>query len=301
MTKTEHSVSTLVILAAGRGTRFGSAKQFALFGRYQKTLMQYNIANAIAQGFDTIVFITQRQHHQQLTELIIEHLPAHITTHIVYQDNTHLPAGCIIAKNRDKPLGTAHALWCAKALIKTSFVVINADDYYGAQAFSLVRTYGIPNPAYMVAYQVTRTLSANGGVNRGLCQLSKEHYLVGVEEITDIRYRAAEQLSGISLDHTEVTLADTALVSMNFWCFNQQIFSIIEHLLVQTFNREDLSERECYLPDAVMQLIHTSPSQVKVLTSQDAWFGVTYAADSALVNAQLSQLIDQGLFTSLQP
>ncbi len=290
-------VNTLVILAAGRGSRFGGAKQFAQFGRLQKTLMEYNIADALAHGFDHLVFITQPQHKQTLSEQILAYLPENIRCDIVYQDKRDLPSGCIIDSQRTKPLGTSHALWCARHYLTGNFAVINADDYYGKQAFQLVQQHGLANAATLVCYQLKQTLSAHGGVNRGLCQLSGDSKLLAITEITNIHYQATEQLVGFHQQQV-VPLESDALISMNFWCFNTTIFPVIEQLLRQTFSQFCPDGIECYLPDAVMTLIEQS-AEVDVLTSHDQWFGVTYAADSISVNQALTTLIDKGHFPSL--
>ncbi|GLX77825.1 hypothetical protein tinsulaeT_11650 [Thalassotalea insulae] len=298
MKTNQTSIKTLVILAAGQGSRFGGAKQFALFGRCEKTLMEYNICHAIDHGFTHLVFISQPKHNQILKQQVLSSLPHSVSYDIVYQDSHDLPTGCHLASTRTKPLGTAHALWCARKSIKGNFAVINADDYYGEQAFQLVQQHGLPNNASLVAYLLKQTLSKHGGVNRGLCQLSAEHKLIAISEIENIHYQAERKLIGTNAKQQTLSLNENALISMNFWCFNLQIFPVLAKLLAETFSAPSTDTTECYLPDAVMKLIEQS-AEVDVLTSHDQWFGVTYAADSLSVNQALTALIDKGRFPSL--
>lgn len=294
------SVRTLVILAAGRGTRFGGPKQFTQFGHYKKTLMEYNICHAIDNGYTNVVIIIQKQHESQLTTQVIDSLPKQIKVSIVFQNNDDLPDSCSLNDERTKPLGTAHALWCARHKITDHFVVINADDYYGPKAFELTKTNGLPTPAYMVGYYVEQTLSKNGGVNRGLCQLSPDSTLLKIEEVYNI-HKTGKLITGKNINDRVVKFNSSNVISMNFWCFNTSIFSVIEQLLIQAYSPDKVDiDCECYLPDAAMQLLSSEQSEIRVLTSHDRWFGVTYAADSSLVESEISNLIDKGLFSSLE-
>ncbi|WP_353517405.1 sugar phosphate nucleotidyltransferase [Thalassotalea sp. SU-HH00458] len=297
------STTSLVILAAGRGSRFGGAKQFHSFGRLNKTLMLYNICHAIDNGCQHVVFITQANHQAQLIEKVINHLPDNIENNIVFQENSDLPSECKIAPTRKKPLGTAHALWCAREVLSGNFCVINADDYYGKQAFNLVSTLTQSDSPAMIAYQLIKTLSDYGGVNRGICQLANTHELLTLTECENIR-QEGKNIYGETIHHPKQTLAENTLVSMNFWYFDQQIFPILRQLLLNTFDAKELppaqsNEKECYLPDAIALLNTQSAKPTKVLTSHDEWFGVTYAADSENVNSKLSELADKGWFASL--
>lgn len=302
----DSKVETLVILAAGRGSRFGGVKQFHPFGRLKKTLMEYNICHAIENGFNKIVFITQQAYEEELMTKVINHLPASIEYQIVFQQITDLPQGCSLAKSREKPLGTAHALWCARDAIQGRFVVLNADDYYGRQAFKLITTEAENYLSAIVAYQLKQTLSENGGVNRGICHLSDNIELLELSECEDIK-RVGNKISGKSNKIVDNDINEDTLVSMNFWYFDLQIFPLLKQLLLNTFNVEDhhlealnenVNEKECYLPDVIALLNSQGNQPTKVLTSHDAWFGVTYAADSGNVNIKLTELTNRGLFST---
>ena len=181
-------MSTLIILAAGLGSRFGGNKQLAEFGYKKLTLMEYNIINAAKAGFNHVIFVIRAELEDIFNTQIIPRLPSTVTHELIKQNLRLLPNGCTISKHREKPLGTAHALWCCHKSINSSFAVINADDYYGDQAFDLLikKTHGQTNNHLMVAYQIQNTLSDFGGVNRGLCQLNANNSLRSIKECEDI-------------------------------------------------------------------------------------------------------------------
>jgi len=295
----KNNIPTLVILAAGRGTRYGGAKQFVQLGTLKKTLMEYNIAHAIESGFTQIVFIIREECEQQLQQQILQFLPKSIESMVVYQSNKNIPKSCVIHPEREKPLGTAHALWCAKKVVKDHFVVINADDYYGADAFHLTQQQMPPKFAFMVGYEIQKTLSKNGGVNRGVCQLSQNNLLISIDEVEKIHIDKANIISGKNKNSKVTILPKNILVSMNFWCFSLEIFKSLEQLLIATFTQESSNDIECYLPNAVMGLIKRQNAEIRVLASHDQWFGVTYAPDSTWVNKKLSELAEQKIFPTL--
>lgn len=290
-----NNTMSLVILAAGRGSRFGGPKQFTDFGPNQWPLMLYNICHAFDAGIKHVVFITRQEHRTVLHEKVLAKLPNNMTFDVVYQDVHHIPKGCIVSDSREKPLGTAHALWCAKSAIPNNMLVINADDYYGSQAFTLAAKQ--ENGNGLVAFELKNTLSEHGGVNRGQCKLENDQ-LVAIEEIIDINQHTDQLCIGYTTDQKQVTLPMEQLVSMNCWFFTQGIWSALEQVLSKTLIQGAVPDVEAHLPSAVSLLLNTNQS-VKVLTSHDAWFGVTYAADSTAVNLQLTKLTQQGKFPVL--
>jgi UTP-glucose-1-phosphate uridylyltransferase len=320
-----HKLNTLVILAGGNGSRFGGAKQFARFGVLNKTLMEYNLCHALAAGFDHVVFITQAGQQAQLTSEIIAHLPRHINIEIVIQALDKLPTNCQLSKTRTKPLGTAHALWCARHAITGDFVVINADDYYGKQAFELLRQQHSQSRHYaMVAYLIQNTLSEYGGVNRGLCQYDTEMKLQQVSEVenikqevppgfTDSTQTSSQAITGKSSESKQqVTIKNNTLVSMNCWAFTSDIFPVLELFIINTLRSTPSDSVECYLPNAVMTQLSSNRQPLKsnniqsnqqitvqILTSHDDWFGVTYAKDSADVEQKINALSRSGAFDYL--
>jgi len=305
-------LTTLVILAAGRGSRFGGPKQFSRFGPLDKTLMEYNICHAVDAGFKKIIFITQQIFKEKIEKEIIYFLPKNVNAVVVIQRIDDLPKQCKTTVNRSKPLGTAHAIWCARDEITENFAAINADDYYGKSAFQqlITNSKNYPSHHLIVAYLLDKTLSENGSVNRGFCTLSDENLLTGVAEYQNIikipttvpktkQITIQGTIQGTTGDQPSETLAADSLVSMNCWLFNTDIFTIIEQRLIETFTCDVSSDNECYLPEVVMQQIVQQSKKIKVLTSHDDWFGLTYAADSNTVSNNIVSLTDKGLFSSL--
>lgn len=295
-------LTTLVILAGGNGSRFGGPKQFACFGHLQRTLMEYNIYHAIEAEFSHVVLITQASQKAQLEREVIARLPEKIVVSIAVQTNNIIPQQCYVPPERTKPLGTAHALWCAKDYIKGRFVVINADDYYGPQAFLQLQHWhkhlpsgSINNRYAMVAYLVENTLSEHGGVNRGLCEYDSEMCLKHIEEVESIRLvREGEKpaIQGQIVNTKEtISIPPNSLVSMNCWAFDKCIFPAIERLLIDTFVTDTYKRIECYLPKVVMTQLVNEHTKVTILVSKDDWFGVTYAEDSISVDSKINQLI----------
>lgn len=283
---------TIVILAAGLGSRFGGNKQLVEFGEKKLTLMEYNLINAVNAGFNRVVFVIRPEIELLLQEQILARLPQGLAVEVVMQTLDNLPENCSVAVNRTKPLGTAHALWCCRKLLNESFAVINADDFYGAQAFDILLKQAVktPNEHLMVAYRVNNTLSEYGSVNRGLCRLSNNKYLEAIEECEDIIQHKEKIIGKISKENTTVELAEQSLVSMNCWLFNIDIFPIIKEELVSLMQNADDLKAECYLPNVVMSQILQHHKRVKVLQTSDQWFGLTYGQDSIEVDRKIDML-----------
>ncbi len=289
-------MTSLVILAAGLGSRFGGNKQLAEFGQQQLTLMEYNLINAVTSGFHQVVFVIRPELESLLLQQVIPRLPEGLDHAFAYQTFDDLPHGCSVSPQRSKPLGTAHALWCCRDIVNDSFAVINADDFYGEQAFSLLleQAKKTPKDYLMVAYQLKNTLSDFGGVNRGLCQIDKQNCLSAIEECEQIK--ASEQgINGVLSENQQVVdLAAESLISMNCWFFTTDIFSALEQALINLLNASNKQlinvNTECYLPAVVMQQIQQENKTVTVLSTNDTWFGLTYPQDSAQVDEKITAL-----------
>ncbi len=290
---------TLVILAAGLGSRFGGNKQLAEFGPLQLTLMEYNIINAAKAGFTRVIFVIRPELETLLRQQVICRLPEEVEYDFAFQSFDNLPTGCSIPPKRSKPLGTAHALWCCRQLIKKSFAVINADDFYGEQAFNILLKQAVNTPTdyLMVAYQLQNTLSDFGGVNRGLCQFNKQNYLTTIEECEQIKANEQAINGIISNTQQDIELAPHSLISMNCWFFTPDIFSALEQGIVNLLSSIEENKlvlnAECYLPAVVMEQIQTNNKKVKVLSSHDAWFGLTYPQDSKQVDEKVTALLNK--------
>ena len=289
-------MTSLVILAAGLGSRFGGNKQLAEFGLQQLTLMEYNLINAVNSGFERVVFVIRPELEVALRQQVIPRLPKGLTYAFVYQTFNDLPYGCSISSKRTKPLGTAHALWCCRNVINDSFAVINADDFYGKQAFNLLlqQAKKTPEDYLLVAYQLQNTLSDFGGVNRGLCQISAQQHLSAIEECEKIEANEQGIQGVVSATQEKVKLAADSLISMNCWLFTTDIFNTlgqaITHLLNPLNENRTSSNAECYLPAVVMQEIQQQDKVVTVLSTDDTWFGLTYPQDSEQVDEKVTAL-----------
>ncbi|KGJ94975.1 nucleotidyltransferase family protein [Colwellia psychrerythraea] len=289
-------MTSLVILAAGLGSRFGGNKQLAEFGPQQLTLMEYNLFNAVNAGFKRVIFVIRPELESLLRRQVVSRLPAGLEYDFAYQSFDDLPQGCILPEQRNKPLGTAHALWSCRQLIKASFAVINADDFYAKQAFILLikQASATPQNYLMVAYQLQNTLSDFGGVNRGLCKFDNENYLTSIEECEQIKSDGQSINGTLSAKQINIKLAPESLISMNCWFFNVDIFLAIEQSLTELLtlieNRKIDINQECYLPAVVMQQIEQQNKKVKVLSSKDSWFGLTYPQDSQQVDEKVTAL-----------
>ncbi len=282
---------SIVILAAGLGSRFGGDKQLVEFGSRKLTLMEYNLLNAVQAGFDRVIFVIRPELKDILHQQVLPRLPAALQYEIVFQTLENVPAGCLVPKERSKPLGTAHALWCCRKLLTKSFAVINADDYYGAQAFELllIQANKTANYHLMVAYQLQNTLSEFGSVNRGLCQFSPEYNLEHIEECENIIEHKDKITGKVSLDDKIIELDKNALISMNCWLFTTDIFPILTEEISQVL-QQNILNAECYLPNVVMKQIMQQQKKVMVLKTTEQWFGLTYQQDSQKVNEKVDAI-----------
>jgi choline kinase len=296
-------MSTLIILAAGLGSRFGGNKQLAEFGQRKLTLMEYNILNAIKAGFDKVIFVIRPDLEPLFERQILSRLPKEIDYKLVHQRLNLLPDGCTLSSERTKPLGTAHALWCCHNEVESSFAVINADDYYGAQAFELLFKQSIKEPDnhLMVAYHIQNTLSDFGGVNRGLCQLSPQNKLIGIEECEDISIDQGEITGKVLSQSERLIIKSDCLISMNCWFFTPDIFTFlaneielllksVDNIHLNSLDKKQSLKSECYLPEVIMKQIKQQNKKVTVLSSTDQWFGITYFEDISLVNKNITTI-----------
>lgn len=303
-------MNCLVILAAGLGSRFGGAKQLVEFGPLQRTLMEYNICHAYDAGFRKVVLVVQAASRMLIENQILPRLPKDLKVHIVEQNNQRLPNQQVELESFNKPLGTAHALWCAKPFLESDFSVINGDDYYSSKAFRLLANPSQCDHAAIVAFHVDRTLSDYGGVNRGICDViiepnNSREYLTGVRECIDIK-REGKMISGSFKfgenrveNNQRIILNESDLVSMNCWRFKHSFIALLESEIERHF--KDLnSPSECFLPDVVMQSIKRDSASYIVEKSSQAWFGLTYKEDQRLVDKNVTELTSLGAFKTLE-
>lgn len=295
---------SLVIMAAGMGSRFGGQKQTEPLGPHGQILMDYSIYDAIKAGFGQVVFVIKEEMQATFEAQIGSRIAQFIDVAYCHQTMQNIPQGCTVPQGREKPWGTAHAALSAKNVVKGPFAVINADDYYGAHAFQLLATrltQVADDAKYqycMVGYKLGNTLTENGFVSRGVCETDAQGMLVSVTERTQIEKRG-DGAAYLSEEGQWVPIAEDATVSMNMWGFTQSFFAEAEKqfaIFLQTELPKNPLKAEFFLPSVVSTLIEADKAQVKVMQSDDNWYGVTYKDDKANVQAALQALHAQGIY-----
>ena len=295
--------ATLVIMAAGIGSRFGGGiKQLEPVGPNGEIIMDYSIHDAIEAGFNKIVFIIRKDIEADFREAIGNRIEAVCAAHNVevgyaFQALDALPAGVTLPEGRTKPWGTGQAVLSAKDLIHEPFAVINADDYYGKQAFVKIHDFLVSEAKghnfCMAGFILRNTLSENGGVTRGLCQVDSDGYLTEVVETSNI----VKTADGAAVEGTPVDA--NAYVSMNMWGLTPEFMKTLEtgfHVFFETMAKENPLKAEYLLPMFMGHLLKRNAVTVKVLETNDKWFGVTYQEDKPLVVASFQELIQKGIY-----
>jgi len=290
--------TTLVILAAGIGSRFGEGiKQLTRFGKAGELIIDYSIHDAIEAGFNKVVFLIRRDLEEEFRTLIGDRVSQKIEVAYAYQSLDDLPEGFTSPETRKKPWGTGQALLCCRDVVNEPFAVINADDYYGKEAFRACHAYleqmlsGKRLDVCMVGFVLKNTLSENGGVTRGICSISPEGHLRRVTETYDI-HRVGKKVKAQERD-----ISPESTVSMNFWGFTPDVFPVLEEKFKE-FLEVNINEsyREYLLPTIVDELVRENKASVSVLMSPDTWFGVTYRADVPKVKQAIEQLVADGVY-----
>ena len=295
------SKASLVIMAAGMGSRYGGVKQIAGVGPHGEILMEYAIFDALRAGFDKVVFIVTEALVEGLKEKFGDALAKKgVEVAFAVQDYTSLPAFHQVPKDRVKPYGTAHAVLCARDAVQEPFAVINADDYYGTDAFRTIfaALSGLdPRRACMVGYKLRNTVSEHGTVTRGVCTV-KEGVLQSVTETFRIAAFPDGTIRDTAQDPAGKLLDRDAVVSMNFWGFHPAVFDALEDYLTRFLKGlapGDLKS-ECLLPSLVDERIHAGDLRVDVLHTDARWFGMTYKEDHALVQTEIARLHEAGVY-----
>ena len=270
---------TLLLMAAGSGSRYGKLKQFDELGPKAEFLLEFSIYDAIKNGFDHIVLVTKKENQSFLSNYLTQRIPSDIKIDVVVQDINDLPKNTAINTERIKPWGTAHAVWSARKVVKSSFVIINADDYYGNEAFLQAANYlkikKSENAYGLVTYKLGKTLSKFGAVSRGICKVESGK-LTSIEEHIKIR-----ENDNIIIDEDSQTILDFDNdVSMNFWICNTNIFDFIENYFRKFLeNKDNLKKNEIYLPFVAQEMMSENIITIDAINSDSDWFGVTYFED----------------------
>ncbi len=291
---------TLLVLAAGMGSRYGGLKQLDPMGPSGETLLDYSVFDALRAGFGRVVFVIRRDFEEQFRAAIGRKFEARTEVGYVFQDLDELPGGFQRPSTRQKPWGTGHAIWCARGAVQGPFAAINADDFYGAGAYRALAGFfaeGSTDLA-MVGYQLDRTLSEHGTVARGVCATNEAGHLQRIEELTGIgRAAPGEPITSLRPDGTTAQFSGAEAVSMNFWGFTPAVFPLLETGLGRFLGANlDDPKAEYYIPVAVGEFIAAGKARVRVLTTDAAWFGVTYRDDKPVVAASLAALVQAGAY-----
>lgn len=288
---------TLVIMAAGMGSRYGGLKQIDPIGPHGEIVIDYSVFDALRAGFGKVVFIIRRDIEQAFREVVEPHFKGRIPLDYAFQALEDVPAGFTVPDGRQKPWGTAHAIRACRNLVKEPFGVINADDFYGRDAFEglarLLTRRNVNDPRYvLVGFRIVNTLSEHGAVSRGVC-----HVQGGVLKSVTERTHIERKNGVIQFDMGGVweVLPESSMVSMNMWGFTPALFPQLEAAFTDFLCASGTQlKSECYIPSVVDQLITTKRAVVDVVETSSRWLGMTYPEDKPLVKAGLQALIDAG-------
>lgn len=285
--------ATLVVLAAGMGSRFGGLKQIEPIGPGGEALLDFSVYDAKKAGFNKVVFIIKKAIEKEFKETVGKRIEKIIDVEYAFQELDNLPNGFTCPEDRQKPWGTGHAIYCCKDIVKTLFAVINADDYYGFEAYNQIYNQLKKQTGNycMVGFRLENTLTDNGSVSRGICDI-KDGKLLSVTERTKI----------VNCKYTEddkewIPLSPDTVVSMNMWGFTPDIFEYAKEYLVEFLNEKiDVPKSEFYLPSIVSKVMEKGIKSVDVLVAEEKWYGVTYKEDKDDVKKALYKKIEEGKY-----
>ena len=290
---------TLLVMAAGMGSRYGGLKQIDPVGPSGETIIDYSIFDALRAGFGKLVFVIRKDIEGAFKETVGARFEKHAPVEYVFQELDNLPAGFSVPEGRTKPWGTTHAVLMAADVIREPFAVINADDFYGAESYRVLAQHLLTGSidCAMVGFILRNTLSDFGSVARGVCRVDSNGYLETVEELTNIE-RDGEHAKNTDSSGKVTRLTGDEAVSMNMWGFTPAVFDHLREVFHRFLERSGKElKTESYVPSAVNELVAAGKARVKVLRSSDSWFGVTYREDRPRVVASIGQLIAAGRYS----
>ena len=291
---------TLVILAAGMGSRYGGLKQIDPMTAHDEFIIDFSIYDAIQAGFDKVVFIIKKENHQAFLETVGKRVSPHIQTYYAFQELDDLPEGYSVPEGRTKPWGTGHALYAAREFLTESFIVINSDDFYGRDAFFKAAEHLMAHPDgdhyCMVGYSLGNTLSDSGTVSRGQCYVNESGMLDSVVERTDIK-RVEDHAAYCNEQGEWIDLPANTTVSMNFWGMTPTIVPrLTQGLHAFLDDRGTELKSEYFIPGAVDSFMKAGLCDVKVYKTDAQWYGVTYTQDKEYVKASINHMIENGVY-----
>jgi hypothetical protein len=295
----------LLVMAAGLGSRYGGLKQIDPVGDHGEIILDFSLYDAMMAGFDKVIFVIRKETEKDFRDIIDKREGRYMDVEYAFQEMDDLPEGYSVPEGREKPWGTAHAVYSARDLIDAPFAVINADDYYGAGAFHIIYDFlenakdGEFYDYAMSAFSVEKTLTENGSVARGICEVTDDGYLSSVTERTNIMWRDDQPEFSEDGGKSWTAVAPGTPVSMNFWGFTPSFMGEIEKRFPAFLDEAEASDplkKEFFLPSVVSDLIAEQKARVKVLRSHDRWFGVTYSEDRQSVVDALQSMKDKGFY-----
>lgn len=286
---------TLVIMAAGMGSRYGGLKQIESVGPNGEFIIDYSIYDAIQAGFTKVIFIIKEENYEIFKSTVGKRIKNHIEVEYVFQNNDNLPVS--IPKDRTKPLGTAHAVLCCKNVINENFAIINADDFYGRDAYfkisNFIKNNKIDNEFAVIGYNILETITDNGSVKRGICNI-KNNYLASLDE--SIISRDGDKLFAKTLlGNNEVSIDKNTVVSMNMFGFTPKIFDLFEDNFKEFLNNIDATN-EYLVPIEINKYIRNKLINVSVINTTSMWYGITYKDDLKLIRDEINRLINDGVY-----
>ncbi|MBE6769940.1 MAG: nucleotidyltransferase [Ruminococcaceae bacterium] len=289
--------ATLVVMAAGMGSRFGGLKQIEPIGPKGEALLDFSVYDAKKAGFTKVVFVIKHEIEKDFKEIVGKRVEKVLPTEYVFQEVNDLPEGFTCPEGRTKPWGTGQAILCCKDVVKEPFAIINADDYYGQSAFKQIyNQLKADSENYcVVGYRLANTLTENGTVSRGVCVV-EDGFLKKIDERTKIRDCKYTEDDG----ETWVEMPEDTVVSMNFWGLNPDIFDFLEREFKAFLNEKiNVPKSEFYIPIVIGDLVKNGEKAVKVLVAEDRWYGVTYKEDKPAVVKALGALVESGVYEGL--
>lgn len=297
--------TALIVMAAGIGSRYGAGiKQLAKIGPFGEIIMDYSVHDALAAGFDKLIFVIRKDIEEEFRDIIGKRIEKIADVHYAFQELNALPKGYSLPEGRSKPWGTAHALMQARNMVDCPFAVINADDFYGKEGYRLIHDFLVQErpetkmlEMCMAGYHLKNTLSKNGSVNRGICNVSKDGYLLSIEEIYEIKREEDGVLRGLNQRKETVCLEEEAIASMNMFGLPEEFLDLVTEKFPAWLDKYDKEMKSEYLlPREINNLMLEGRGRVEVLPDHDRWFGVTYHEDKALAEEALRECIAEGLY-----
>lgn len=295
----------LVVMAAGMGSRYGGLKQMDPVDAKGHAILDFSVYDAKRAGFEKVVFIIKHAIEKDFKEIIGSRIALFMEVEYVFQELDKLPEGYAVPEGREKPFGTGHALLCCAGVVDAPFAVINADDYYGPKAFQMLYDYLTTHEDdalyryVMVAFHIEKTITENGHVARGVCQVDENHFLKEITERTRIEKKGDEAAYTLDEGASWTTIPDRTPVSMNCWGFTPSFLEVLEEQFPAFLDqalRENPQKCEFFLPSVVEELLKEKRASVTVLESEEKWYGVTYKADKASVMQAITAMKEAGLY-----